>query len=125
MSEINIAALQAQSRVGEGGVTETSMMTHLAFNERLTIDEDIALEVSLPTNPLLRVALRRFEIAKEVNVALEATQQFVGLLATTLRVGEPEGGATIVSLARIPVLLAPKPITERGAINPITGYVTP
>jgi len=125
MSEINIAALQAQSRVGEGGITETSMMTHLAFNERLTLDEDIALEVALPTNPPLRAALRRFEIAKEVNVALEATQQFVGLLATTLRVGEPEGGATIVPLARIPALLAPKPITERGAINPITGYVTP
>ena len=120
---MNIAAVTALARIGEGGVTETPRMTHFAFQSRLTRDEDIALELVLPTNPVLRVAMRRFNAAQDVDVSLAETQQLVDLLATTPRADNP--AAMIVAPARIAALLALKPITERGAINPITGYVTP
>lgn len=103
--------------------TTTPRMTHFAFQSRLTMDEDIALELALPANPVLRVAMRRFNAALDVDVSLPETQQLLGLLATTPRVTDPL--STIVAPGRIPTLLALKPITERGAINPITGYVTP
>lgn len=96
-------------------VLTTPLMTHYAFNERLTLDEDVALEVALPSSPLLRVALRRFQNAKDVNVSLPETQQMVGLLA---QMG-------IVASERIPILLALKPLSERGAIDPNTGAITP
>ena len=120
---MNIAAVAALARIGEGGVTETPRMTHFAFQSRLTMDEDIALELALPTSPVLRVAMRRFNAALDVDVSLPETQQLIGLLATTPRADNP--AVMIVAPARIPTLLAPKPITERGAINPLTGYVTP
>ena len=101
----------------------TPRMTHFAFQSRLTIDEDIALELALPTSPMLRVAMRRFNAAQDVDVSLPEMQQLLGLLATTPRVDDPQ--QTIVAPERIPALLTLKPITERGAINPITGYVTP
>lgn len=125
MNQISLTALQAQSKIGEGGVTETPRMTRFAFQSRLTLEEDVALEIALPTNPLLRVALRRFSTAGHVDVSLPETQELVTLLSTTLRVGEAEGGATIIAPNRVSELLALKPIYERGAINPITEFVTP
>jgi hypothetical protein len=123
MDEISLSALLAQGRIGEGGVTETPRMTHFAFQSRLTLDEDIALELVLPSSPVLRVAMRRFNAAQDVDVSMPETQQLLGLLATTPRADDPN--KTIVAVERIPELLASKPIGERGAINPLTGYVTP
>lgn len=123
MTEISLTALVQQGRIGEGGVTETPRMTHFAFQSRLNLDEDIALELALPASPVLRVAMRRFNAAMDVDVSLPETQQLLGLLVTTPRVDDPQ--KTIVAQERIAALLALKPITERGAINPITGYITP
>lgn len=122
-TDVNIAAITSIARIGEAGVTETPRMTHFAFQSRLTMDEDVALELALPTSPILRVAMRRFNAALDVDVSLPETQQLLGLLATTPRATDPL--QMVVAADRLPALLAPKPITERGAINPITGYVTP
>lgn len=95
--------------------THTPLMTHYAFLARLTLDEHAAIEDAMPTNTLLRVAKQRFDAAREVDVSLPETQQFVGLLA---QMG-------LIAPERVPTLLAEMPLTERGAIHPDTHTVTP
>lgn len=96
-------------------ITHTPLMTHYAFLARLTLDEHVAIEDAMPTNTLLRVAKQRFDAAREVDVSLPETQQFVGLLA---QMG-------LIAPERVPTLLAEMPLTERGAIHPDTHTVTP
>ena len=95
--------------------THTPLMTHYAFLARLTLDEHVAIEEAMLSSTLLRVAKQRFDAAREVDVSLPETQQFVGLLA---QLG-------LIAPERVPTLLAEMPLTERGAIHPDTHLVTP
>lgn len=106
---------QAFAPSAEVPAPATPLMTHYAFLARLTLAEHVAIEEAMPANTLLRVAKQRFDAARDVDVSLPETQQFVGLLA---QMG-------LIAPERVPTLLAEMPLTERGAIHPDTHTVTP
>lgn len=99
----------------EPEIETTPLMTHFAWLSRLTLEEHVSIEEAMPSSPLLRVAKQRFDAAREVDVSLPEVQQFVGVLVQM----------QLLAAERAPDLLAPKPLTERGAIHPTTHEITP
>ena len=96
--------------------THTHLMTHLAFLERMTAEEYGRFEGLLAQSVDARFAKAKFDIARDVNVLRTDVQAF----AYTLR-----AVGVLLSDARVAALLALKPLSETGAINPLTGAVTP
>lgn len=88
-------------------VQTTHLMTHYAFLRRLTLEEHVAIELAMPSDPLLRVAKQRFDAAREVNVGHAETQQLVGYLAQ-------QG---IIDPQRVEHLLLPIDASDEGAVR--------
>lgn len=97
-------------------VAVTPLMTHLAFLERMTAEEYGRFENFLATSVEARFAKAKFDIARDVNVQRPDVQGF----AYTLR-----AVGVLLADERVAALLALKPLTETGAINPVTFEVTP
>ena len=96
--------------------THTPIMTHLSFLERMTADEYGRFEGLLAQSVEARFARAKFDMARDVNVTRTDVQTF----AYTLR-----AVGVLLSDERVAALLALKPLSETGAINPLTGVVTP
>lgn len=96
--------------------THTHLMTHLAFLERMTAEEYGRFEGLLAQSVEARFAKAKFDMARDVNVTRADVQTF----AYTLR-----AVGVLLSDDRVAALLALKPLSETGAINPLTGAVTP
>lgn len=96
--------------------THTHLMTHLAFLERMTAEEYGRFEGLLAQSVEARFAKAKFDMARDVNVLRTDVQTF----AYTLR-----AVGVLLSDERVAALLALKPLSETGAINPLTGAVTP
>jgi hypothetical protein len=96
--------------------THTNLMTHLAFLERMTPEEYGRFETFLASSVEARFAKAKFDMARDVNVLRTDVQTF----AYTLR-----AVGVLLSDERVAALLALKPLSETGAINPLTGAVTP
>lgn len=100
----------------EPPLTMTPLMTHLAFLERMEPAEYGRFENFLSSSVDARFAKAKFDIARDVNVQRQDVQNF----AYTLRaVGVLEADE------RVAALLALKPLSETGAIHPLTLEVTP
>ena len=85
----------------------TTKLSHYAFIKRLTLDEHVAIELGMPTDPILRVAKQRFDAAHFVDLNNIETQQLVGYLAQ-------QG---YIETSRVPELLTPIDQNDEGAIN--------
>lgn len=96
-------------------ITETPLMTHYAFLNRFTFEELVAIEMATDGDITLRVARLKFDKSKEIDVSLAEVQNYVGYMAML----------TLISGERIPTILAPIGISEKGAIHPVTFEVTP
>lgn len=97
-------------------ITTTPRMTHLAFLERMTADEYGRFEALLANSVEARFAKAKFDIAQDVVVTRADVQNF----AYTLR-----AVGVLLSDERVAALLALKPLSETGAIHPVTFEVTP
>jgi hypothetical protein len=94
----------------------TAIMTHNAFTSRFDFfTEFTPVHAARKTDDQIDAAFSLFYGAKDVNVTDPMTQALIGLLAQK----------GLLQPARIPELLAPLPITTRGAIDPETGAITP
>lgn len=97
-------------------LTMTPRMTHLAFLERMTPAEWERFEALLANSAEARFAKAKFDIAQDVVVTRADVQAF----AYTLR-----AVGVLESDGRVAALLALKPLSETGAIHPVTLEVTP
>lgn len=97
-------------------IATTPRMTHLAFLERMTAEEYGRFEALLASSVEARFAKAKFDIAQDVVV----TRADVVTFAHTLR-----AVGVLLSDERVAALLALKPLSETGAIHPVTLVVTP
>lgn len=95
-------------------ITETSLMTQLAFLNKFTFEELSAIESAPSDLILLKVAKLKFHAAREIDVSRLDTQQYVMVL---VHLG-------ILSEIRAAEILSPISIATSGAIHPQTLEVT-
>lgn len=93
----------------------TNLMTHNAFTSRLDFFAEFTpIHTARKTDEQIDAAFTLFYGARDVDVTDPMTQ---GLITLLVQKG-------LLDANRVSVLLAPIPITTRGAINPETGAIT-
>lgn len=96
--------------------TTTPMMTHVAFLKRLTDTEQERLDAALQASWQVRAGFRMFQSARVIDVRDTNLQTQIAGFGASGILDAPE---------RAPVLLSEIALTEKGAIDPVTFYVTP
>lgn len=100
----------------EPPLTMTPRMTHLALLERMRPAEWESFEALLANSAEARFAKAKFDASQDVVVTRVDVQNF----AYTLR-----AVGVLLADERVAALLALKPLSETGAIHPLTLEVTP